>query len=60
MKVLTAPAASGDVLIACGANVDDRSARRGDSMGVGPMLHEHRRDVMLQGNDGDQMRRWNW
>ena len=29
-------------------------------MGVGPMLHEHRRDVMLRGNDGDQMRRLEW
>ncbi len=43
------PAASGFVLIACGDSDDARDERRGERRGEGPMLQEHRREVMLKG-----------
>ena len=53
-ELIRLPAASGEALIACGTKAEDKAARRGDSMGGGPMLQEHSRDIMLR-----SVRSWN-
>jgi hypothetical protein len=42
------PAASEEALMACGTKAEDKPVRRGDSIGIGPMLQEQSRDVMLK------------